>query len=196
MKCIKFTVVLCLAAGTAVGEGVIQPTVVEGLTLLGTPATAKSLGFTKCENNYDYYLCSRNKSTKFFGTTPSNVEILINGKDNYLPDQSTSSGPKLSEVSPDKLSYRGVRMQYDLEEREKLTTFLLGNGWLKSGTLNSSEYFKSGVNASIKIHKFSVTVEPQEESKVEKTVVSLKRSSEVKKTSEDQNNSFIDSMRE
>jgi hypothetical protein len=195
MKLIKFALVLCLAGHAVAGDS-IQPTVIEGLTLLGSPATAKSMGFTKCENNYNYYLCSRTKATRFFGTTPSKVEILINGKDNYLPEESTSNGPTLSEVSPDKLSYRGVRMQYDLEEREKLTAFLLNNGWLKSGSLNNTEYFKSGINASIKIQKFSVTLRPQEESEVEKTVSALTDSSEVKKTSEDQSASFIDSMKE
>jgi len=195
MKCLKIALVLCLAGSAVAGEST-QQNVVEGLTLLGSPATAKSMGFTKCEDKYDHYLCSRTTSTIFFGTKPSRVEILINGKDNYLPEQSTSNGPKVSEVSPDKLSYRGIRMQYDLEEREKLTTFLLKHDWLKSGSFNNTEYFKSGINASIKIQKFSVSLLPKEESEVEKNVLSLKNSSEVKKTSEEQSNSFIDSMKE
>lgn len=187
--------VLALVCSQAVYAENVEPIEIEGLSLLGTPATAKAMGFTDCKDKYDYYLCSRTIPTKVFGAKPKTIDVRIDGKNNSAVETSSFAGPKVSDLTPDKLSYRGVNLSFDLEERTTFEQNLLKAGWLRTGSLNTRNFYKPGVNASVKIYKFNAVMGPEAPAVVAKSVEGLEKKAEAKAASDSSSNSFIDSMK-
>lgn len=186
---------LALVFSQAVHAENVEPIEIEGLTLLGTPATAKAMGFTECKDNSDYYLCVRTKPTKVFGAVAKKAEVFIDGKNNRAAQTSSNTGPKVSDLTPDRLSYRGVRFEFDMEQRGIFMENLVKAGWLESVSLNRREYFKPGVNASVSMYKFNAVLGPETPTVVSRKVEALQKITEAKAASESNSSSFIDSMK-
>ncbi|MDD2109299.1 hypothetical protein [Pseudomonas asiatica] len=188
------TVILLLLAGSATAADRLQAVQVAGLTVPGTPAMGKALGFTACEDKYSYYECKRNKPLLVYGAAADSASVFIDGKDNFSITDDTTTAPKVSEVPQEKLSYRSIRLNFDVTERETLENALKADGWLKAGSGNSRSYFKEGVPAAFKIHRSLTSLTPVDLSEVQSQVAKLKgKAAEAAKASTS-SSSFIDAM--
>lgn len=187
--------VLLLLAGTAHAADRLQTVQVSGLSVPGTPAIAKEQHFTDCAANYDKYECKRTTVTKFYGATAERAFLSIDGKDNFSIDGGSSIAPKISDVPPERLTYRSIRMDFHLLDREALERALLADGWLKSGSLNTYEYLKEGVGASIKMHRSSTTLTPKAVTEVNQQIAGLKAKAAEATKANNASVSFIDQMK-
>lgn len=188
-------VFLSVLVGSTHAADRLQTVQVAGLSVPGTPATGKELGFTDCVDKYSYYECKRTKPTVIYGAKASTASVFIDGKDNFSTNNNVSSGPKVSDVAPDKLSYKSIRLDFHITERELLENALVADGWLKSGTGNSRAYFKEGVPATFSIHRSLTQLSPMDLAEVNSQVVELKaKAAEAAKASANAT-SFIDAMK-
>lgn len=188
-------VVVLLLAGVAHAEERLQTIQVAGLSVPGTPAIGKKLGFTQCEDKYSYYECKRNKPTVIYGAKADSASVFFNGNDNFSSEPNSGSGPKISTVPPEKLSYREIRLDFHLTERDVLEQALLADGWLKGGSGNSRTYYKQGVAAAFSIHRSLVSIEPVGLTEVKAQIDTLKAKAAEAAKAEASSSSFIESMK-
>ncbi|MDR9749844.1 hypothetical protein RG836_00155 [Pseudomonas sp. SZMC_28357] len=186
---------LLLAATSITAGGRLQPVEVAGLSVPGTPDIGRAMGFTECVDKYSYYECKRSKQTIVYGAKADSASIFFDGKDNFSTKVNSSDGPKVAEVPPEKLSYRSVRLEFPLTEREVFENALLADGWLKSGAGNSREYFKEGIPATFKIHRSLTTLNPADLSEVNSQLADLKKKSAEATKAASNSTSFIDAMK-
>lgn len=188
-------VVVLLLAGVAHAEERLQTVQVAGLSVPGTPAIGKELGFTQCEDKYSYYECKRNKPTVIYGAKADSASVFFNGKDNFSSKTDSRTEPKISTVPPEKLSYSSIRLDFHLTEREVLEQALLADGWLKVGSGNSRIYYKQGVAAAFSIHRSLVSIEPVGLTEVKAQIDTLKAKAAEATKAESASTSFIDAMK-
>ena len=188
-------VILLLLASTASAAERLQAVQVAGLTVPGTPSVAKDLGFVDCADKYRYYECTRTKPLKVYGATTTSASVFIDGKDNFSAKSDSTDGPKISEVGPEKLSYKSIRLEFHLTEREILENALLADGWLKSGSGNSRAYFKEGVPATFSIHRSLTVISPIETSEANSQAARLKALAAGAAKASASSSSFIDDMK-
>lgn len=188
-------VVVLLLAGVAHAEERLQTAQVAGLSVPGTPAIGKELGFTQCEDKYSYYECKRNKPTVIYGAKADSASVFFNGKDNFSSKTDSRTEPKISTVAPEKLSYRSIRLDFHLTEREVLEQALLADGWLKGGAGNSRTYYKEGVAATFSFHRSLATLEPVGLTEVKTQIDALKAKAAEAAKAEVSSSSFIESMK-
>ncbi len=188
-------IILFAIAGTAVASDRLEPTTVEGLTVPGTPTIGKSLGFTDCTNGYDNFRCIRTAPTTLYGAKASKATIFFDGKDNFAVKPPSGSGPKLSDTPTEKLSYREVRLDFDLEEKEKLDKALLAEGWAKEVQGNSRNYYKAGVGASLGFFRSTASLNPISPSEATSKFNALKAKTSEAEKAASSSQSFIDSMK-
>lgn len=173
----------------------LQTVQVAGLLVPGTPAIGKELGFTRCEDKYSYYECKRNKPTVIYGAKANSASVFFNGNDNFSSKSNSGSGPKVSTVPPENLSYREIRLDFHLTERDVLEQALLAEGWLRSGSGNSRTYYKQGVAAAFDIHRSLVSIKPVGLAEVEAEIDALKEKSAEAAKSESASTSFVEAMK-
>jgi len=188
-------VFLLLLAGTTQAADRLQTVEISGLSAPGTPAMGKELGFTECTDKYRYYECKRGKPMVVYGATTTSASVFIDGKDNFSTKSDSREGPKVSDVSPEQLSYRSIRLDFHLTEREILEHALLADGWLKSGTGNSRDYFKEGVPATFSIHRSLTVFSPMDIAEVNRQITALKEKAGEAAKASASSNSFIDAMK-
>jgi len=187
--------VFLLLAGVAHAEERLQTVKIEGLSVPGTPAIGKEIGFTQCEDKYSYYECKRNKPTVIFGVKANSASVFFNGNDNFSSKSNSGSGPKITTVPSENLSYRDIRLDFHLTERDELERALLADGWLKGGSGNSRIYYKDGVAAAFSIHRSLVSIEPVGLTEVKAQIDTLKAKAAEAAKSESASTSFIDAMK-
>lgn len=188
-------VFLMLLAGATQAADRLQTVQVSGLSIPGTPAIGKELGFTECADKYDSYECKRSRPTVIYGAKANAASVSLNGKDNFSPLIDSFNGPKVSDVEPDKLTYRSIRLDFHLTEREILERALLADGWLKSGTATSYEYFKDGVAATFSFRRSGTSLSPMDIAEVNKQISVLRaKAAEAAKASAS-SSSFIETMK-
>ncbi|VVN81133.1 hypothetical protein [Pseudomonas fluorescens] len=190
-----FALALMLASQNALSEARLEPTTIDGLTVPGTPAVGKSLGFTDCSDGSEYYRCVRTIPTTLYGARATSAVVFFDGKDNFAAKPSSSTGPKVSGLNPDKLSYRGVRLDFDLEQKEKLDKALLADGWVKEVQGNSRDYYKSGVGASVGLFRSTASLNPIAPSEATSKFNAIKAKSAEAEKAASSSQSFIDSMK-
>jgi hypothetical protein len=188
-------VLLFALTGTVNAADRLQTVLVSGLSVPGTPTIAKELGFTECADKYRYYECKRIKPVAVYGATADTASVFFNGKDNFSTKPDSSDGPKVSEVPPEKLSYSSIRLDFHLTEREKLEKALIADGWLRTGTGNSREYFKQGVAATFSIHRSLTMLSPVDLGEVEKQISVLKKKAAETEKTDASTGSFIEAMK-
>lgn len=190
-----FALSLMLLSQTALSDARLESTTVDGLTVPGTPAIGKALGFTNCTDSTDYFRCTRAVPTTFYGAKASSADIFFDGKNNFSIKSSSGTGPKVSTLSPDQLSYRSVRFEFDLEQKAKLDDALLADGWLKDIHGNSRDYYKSGVGASVSFFRSTASLNPisPAEATIKYNALKTKTAEAEKAASTSQ--SFIDAMK-
>lgn len=190
-----FFLTLALVSQTALSEAILEPTTIDGLTVPGTPAIGKDLGFTDCSDNSDYFRCVRVVPTTFYGAKATSAAIFFDGKNNFALKSSSNTGPKVSGLTPDRLSYRAVRLDFDLEQKEKLDKALLADGWLKEIQGNSRDYYKAGVGASVGFFRSTATLDPISPAEATSKYNALKAKSAESDAAASNSKSFIDSMK-
>lgn len=188
-------VILLLLAGGAHAADQLQTVEVSGLSVPGTPALAKQQHFTECTDSYDKFECRRTTKTKFYGAVADRALLSIDGRDNFSINGGSSIAPKVSDVSPEKLSYRSIRLDFHLTERETLEKALRADGWLKSGSMNTYQFFKEGVAATVKMHRSSTTLTPVDLAEVNQQIAGLKAKATDTAKAESASNSFIENMK-
>ncbi|PTT96800.1 hypothetical protein DBR45_41885 [Pseudomonas sp. HMWF031] len=187
--------ILFLLAGGAHATDQLQTIEVSGLSVPGTPALAKQQHFTECTDGYDKFECRRTTQTKFYGAVADRALLSIDGRDNFSKKGGSSIAPKVSDVPPEKLSYRSIRLDFNLSEREKLEKALRADGWLKSGSMNTYEFVKEGVAASVKMHRSSTTLTPTDLTEVNQQIAGLKAKAAEAAKAESSSSAFIDEMK-
>lgn len=186
---------LALVSQTALSDARLQPTTIDGLTVPGTPAIGKSLGFTDCSDSSDYFRCVRTVPTTFYGAKASSATVFFDGKDNFALNSSSNSGPKVSGLAADRLSYRSVRLDFDLEQKEILDKALLADGWLKEVQGNSRDYYKAGVGASVGFFRSTASLSAISPVEATSKYNALKAKSAAAEKAASSSQSFIDSMK-
>lgn len=194
MKAIVIAIGL-LFVGNAYAADQLEITEVSGLSVPGTPAIAKKLKFTDCTAGYNKFECRRIAPTLFYGAKADRAALSIDGKDNFSFSGGSSIAPKVSDVPQDKLTYRSIRMDFHLTERQKLEAALLADGWRKTGSMNNYEYSKEGVGAIVKMQRSLTTLEPKNASEVNKQLSSSENDSDEADKSKTNSDSFLDSMK-
>ncbi|VVO19901.1 hypothetical protein PS712_04147 [Pseudomonas fluorescens] len=190
-----FALALMLVSHAALSDARLEPTTIDGLTVPGTPAIGKALGFTDCSDSYDSFRCVRVIPTTFYGAKANTADVFFTGKDNFALKSSSNSGPKVSGLSPDRLSYRGIRLDFDLEQKEKLDKALLADGWVKEIQGNSRDYYKSGVGVSVGFFRSTANLNPISPSEATSKYNALKAKTAEAEKAASNSQSFIDSMK-
>lgn len=189
-------VLLLLLAGGASAADRLQTVQVSGLSVPGTPAIGKALGFTACEDKFRYYECKRSKPLVVYGATADSASVFIDGKDNFSIMGDSTEAPKVSEVPQEKLSYRSIRLNFHITEREAFENALVADGWLKDGSGNSRTYFKEGIPAAFNIHRSLTSLTPVDLSEVQSQIAGLKAKAAGAAKASANSSSFIDAMKE
>lgn len=185
-----------LLATNAVATDRLETAQVDGLYVPGTPALAKQQGFTNCSESYDKFECAHSGKLKFFGETAERATLSIDGKQNFSTSGGSSIAPKVSTVPTDQLSYRDIRIDFHLIEREALKEKLLADGWLKSGSMNNVEFVKHGTGAVIKFQRSGTTLSPRSVQEVNQQYADLKAKAADQEKSKSAATSFIENMKQ
>lgn len=184
---------LFVIAGTTQAGDRLTTVDVYGLQVPGTPAIAKEAGFTDCKDNYSSYVCKRTKPTVVAGIKAESADLFFDGSDHFSESNRGSSSRKVSEFPPEKLTYGGVRLQF--QDRQALKNALLADGWMESTQGNSTEFYKDGVAANFSIYRSTVSLAPLSLKEATKQVANLKAKQVEKAKADSSSTSFIDAMK-
>ncbi|WP_409283238.1 hypothetical protein [Pseudomonas protegens] len=186
--------VICIFAllGTAHAEDRLSTIEVYGLKIPGTPAIAKAAGFTDCKDNSSSYICTSTKPIVIAGVRAESARVFFDGSDNFS-ENNRGSTRKITDVSPEKLTYGGIR--FDFSDRQALKKALITDGWMESSNNYGSEYYKDGIAANFSIQKLGVSLNPLSLKKVAEHIGKLKAEQESKSKAEAASTSFIDAMK-
>jgi len=185
-------IILLTAAGTALGAERLSTVSVYGLKVPGTPEIAKEQGFTDCKDNYSSYVCTHTKPTVVAGINAKSAAVFFDGSDHFS-EKNRQSSRKVTDFPPEKLTYGGVRLEF--EDRYAFKEALASDGWLETSSGNSAQFYKSGVAASFSMYKSAVSLSPLSLKEVEEQVSTLKAKQAEKAKSESNSTSFIESMK-
>jgi hypothetical protein len=184
--------ILLLAACSVQAADKLSTVSVYGLSVPGTPTTAKESGFTKCEDSKTYYLCFREKKTVIAGVAARKAAIAISGADSFSESGGEELSKKVTDFSSADLSYRRVEMTFS--SNRELEDALRSDGWLKS-VIYENEYYKEGIAATFAFYKTYVALEPRHIYRVNGQVDMAKGQFVENTQSESKAKSFIDSMK-